>query len=433
MTASTAQVAADTRRERVILLVLAAVQFTNIVDFMILMPLGPQLFRTMGINERQFGGVVSAYTFSACLAGLAAALFVDRFDRKRSFLVAYAGFLVGTACCGLVNGYLPLLAARVFTGAFGGVIGGMAMAIIGDVFPENRRGAATGALMSAFALASVAGVPAGLYLGTKYDWHAPFLALTALATLILPAAVWALPNLRTHLDAVARETDSPLRRLATTIIEPDHLRAFALIITLMLGGFLVIPFISPYYVANVGLREADLPAIYAAGGFLTLFAAPLIGRLADHYGKLRVYLIVAPVAGVMMVIITNLPRVPVWVAVAAFAGLMVGNAGRMVVAMAMVTSCVEPRRRGGFMSVNAAVQHLATGLGAFLGGLIVRRAADGTFLHFDRVGYLALTSTVASLFLARRLRSYAPSIPVADCVAADLDGPTAVPLAGLVD
>src|SRR5262245_28812893 len=164
-------------RERLVLLILAAVQFTTIVDFMIVMPLGPQLMRTLHIGPTKFGLIVSSYTFAAGVAGLVASSVVDRFARRTTCMVLYAGFLLGTLCCALAPNYEALVAARVVTGAFGGILGGLAMAIIGDVFPEERRGRATGSLMTGFALASVAGVPLGLFIGTEFGWHMPFIAL----------------------------------------------------------------------------------------------------------------------------------------------------------------------------------------------------------------------------------------------------------------
>jgi DHA1 family inner membrane transport protein len=391
------------RRERVVLLILGAVQFTSVIDFMVVMPLGEQLMRTLSINPRQFGFIVSSYTFSAGVTGLLAASLMDRFDRRTAYLTLYSGFLLGTLLCGLANSYATLLAARVVTGAFGGILGGLSMAIIGDVFPDSRRGAATGSLMSAFALASVLGVPFGIHLGTEYGWHAPFFFLVGLGSLAMVAGWRALPSLRGHLNPSVPAAD-PLKQIFTTLTRPDHLRAFALIVTLMFGGFAVIPYISPYLVSNVGVSEKNLTWVYVAGGGLTLVAAPMIGRLADRYGKLRMYLIVAPIAAVMMIVVTNLPRVPLDAAVAATGLLMVGNAGRMVVAMAMITGSIEPKRRGSFMSANSSVQHFATGLGAILGGRIIERATDGTLRHFDRVGWIAVAATLLSLWLASRLR-----------------------------
>ncbi len=214
------------------------------------------------------------------------------------------------------------------------------------------------------------------------------------------------PPLRGHLGHAPGA--HPLAEMRATYTHPNHLRAFALIVTLMFGSFAVIPFLSPYLVANVGVAEASLPWVYIAGGGLTLVAAPVIGRLADRYGKLRVYRIVAPVSAILMLVVTNLPRVGLVLAVAAVAVLMTSNAGRMVAAMAMVVGSVEPRRRGGFMSANSSVQHLATGLGAAVGGLIIVRATDGTLRHFDRVGLIAVASTLLSLWLAGRLRPAGP-------------------------
>ncbi len=397
-------------REMMLLLMLASVQFTSIVDFMVVMPLGPQLKRTLEITSSQFGLIVSSYTISAGIAGIFAASFMDRFGRKAAFLTLYCGFLVGTFLCGLAGSYPTLLAARVATGAFGGILGGMALAIVGDVFPEYKRGRATGVLMSAFALASVVGVPVGIYLGNRFDWHAPFLVLAALGLPVLFASIRVLPALRDHLHHGPHA--HPLAKLAETFSHANHLRAFALVATMMLGGFAVIPYISVYVVGNVGVREADLPIIYVTGGLLTLVGAPIVGRFADRHGKLPVYRVVASISAVLMVLVTNLPRLPIALVAAATGTLMLTNAGRMVAAMAMVTGSVEQRRRGGFMSANSAVQHISTGLGAYLGGLIIAdNPVDHSIRHFDRVGWIAVAATLLSLWLAGRVRPAASPAP----------------------
>jgi MFS transporter, DHA1 family, inner membrane transport protein len=396
--------------ELMILLMLASVQFTSIVDFMVVMPLGPQLIRTLGITSSRFGLIVSSYTISAGIAGIFAASFMDRFGRKAAFLTLFSGFLVGTFLCGLAQSYPTLLAARVVTGAFGGILGGMALAIVGDVFPEHKRGRATGVLMSAFALASVVGVPVGIYLGNRFDWHAPFLVLAGLGVPVLFAAMRILPALRGHLHGGPHA--HPLAKLAETFSHTNHLRAFALVATMMLGGFAVIPYISVYLVRNLGVRETDLPVIYVTGGLLTLVGAPIVGRLADRYGKLPVYRVVATISAVLMMLVTNLPPLPLALIAAATGTLMLTNAGRMVAAMAMVTGSVEQRRRGGFMSANSAVQHLSTGLGAYLGGLIIAdNVADHTIRNFEKVGWMAVAATLISLWLAGRVRPAAKPAP----------------------
>lgn len=400
-------------RERVILLVLASVQFTNIVDFMVIMPLGPQLERTMGLSPAQFGWIVSSYTFAAGVAGLLASMYADRFARRPAFLVLYAGFLAGTLACGLAPTFGTLVAARILTGAFGGVLGGMAMAIIGDIFPEERRGTAMGILMSAFSVASVAGVPIGLALGSRYGWHITFLALAALGLPLLFIAARALPRLDAHLQRV--RVKHPLAQLWETFSHPNHIRAFALMVVMMFGSFSVVPFLSPFLVANVGVTEAQLPLVYIFGGILSLFGAPLAGRMADRFGKLQVYRVVAPATAVLMILSTSLTPVPLAVAVAVVAMLMLSNAGRMVPAMAMITSSVEPHRRGGFLGANAAVQHLAAGLGASIGGLLLTKSSSGALLHYPQVGMIGAAATIASLWIAGQLR---PAVITAAPVAA---------------
>ncbi|WP_397568734.1 MFS transporter [Schlesneria sp. T3-172] len=393
---------AAVRRERLILLILAAVQFTTIVDFMIVMPLGPQLMRTLQIGPAEFGLIVSSYTFAAGLSGLVASSIVDRFPRRTSFLVLYSGFLLGTLLCAISPTYHTLVAARIATGAFGGVLGGMAMTIIGDVVPEERRGRATGSLMTGFALASVAGVPLGLFLGTNYGWQVPFIALVIAGVPILFLAPFAMPRLDGHVHQVHAH---PLRSLTETFSFASHLNAFALTVALMMGSFTVFPYVSTYFVSNVGLTEQQLPLIYVVGGGLTLFTASAIGKLTDHWGALTVFRTISPISALLLLAITHLPHVAVSVAVVVFGSLMVSNVGRMIAAMTMITSSVERHRRGGFLSANSSVQHIASGMGAYVGGIIISESENGLLERFGLVGWIAAGSTLISLWLAGRIRS----------------------------
>lgn len=392
---------AQQRYERIVLFILASVQFITIVDFMIVMPLGPQLMRTLQINPTQFGLVVSSYTFAAGVAGIIASSFADRFARRTTFIVLYTGFLLGTLCCGLAPTYAWLISARIVTGAFGGILGGISMAIIGDVFPEHRRGRATGSLMTGFALASVAGVPLGLVLGTRFGWHIPFVVLAVGGIPLLILARFAMPRLDSHIDGVHT---SPLRSLRETFSHPNHLNAFALIIALAIGSFTVFPYLSAYLVSNVGMTEHQLPLIYIVGGVLTLIASPIVGRMADRFGKRRLYRIIAPASAVMLLTVTHLPATHVAIAVGAFGLLMVCNVGRMIPAMAMVTSSVRPERRGAFLSANSSVQHVASGIGAYLGGAIVVESSSGKLENFGTVGWIAAAATLITLWLAGRVQ-----------------------------
>jgi MFS transporter, DHA1 family, inner membrane transport protein len=409
------------RRELILLLILASVQFTSIVDFMVVMPLGPQLMAKLGINPTQFSRIVASYTIAAGLAGLLVSSIMDRFGRKSAYLTLYAGFLLGTLLCGLSRSYSVLLAARVVTGAFGGILAGLSLAIIADVFPEERRGRATGILMSAFAVASVVGVPTGIALGAKYGWYTPFLILAGLGLPVFFIAFYGLPPLREHLHHAVHA--HPLAQIASTFSRANHLRSFALTVAVMLGSFSVIPFVSMFLVANVGVSEANLTWVFVTGGLLTLVGAPLIGRLADRLGKLRVYRAVALIATALILVITNLPRVPLAVAAGVVGVFMLSNAGRMTAALAMISGSVERRRRGGFMSANSAVQHLASGFGAMIGGRILSKAPDGMILHFGRVGLFAVGATLASLWVAGLVRPAVEPLPMGDGATA-MDGST---------
>ena len=393
-----------TSREAAILFTLAAFQFIGIVDFMIVMPLGPQLRADLGIDAQKFSWVVSAYTLAAGLAGVLAAPWLDRVPRKTAYLVFALGLLAGTAACGLATTYPLVLAARCVTGGFGGVLGGLALTIVADVFPSERRGRATGILMLAFAAASVAGVPLGIALGMRLGWQAPFFALTLLGLPLVGLSAWSLPPLAAHVDGTRRHA---VAHLLDAITVPASRRASALIALLMVGAFAVIPFISTALVANAGVTEAQLPAVFVVGGLLTLVSTPLTGRLVDRFGPLPVFRGIVPLSAVMILVLTNLPAVGIAVAAPVAAVLMAANAGRMVTAMSLITSSIEPRRRGSFMSTNSSVQHVASGVGATLGGMIVEGGVGEPLRHFGTVGLLAAGATIASLWLAARIRPVA--------------------------
>lgn len=393
------------KRERSLVAVLAAVQFTHIVDFMIIMPLGPQLMRVMGISPQQFALLVAIYTVTAAFASLAAAFYTDRFDRRKTLVLLYGGFVVSTLLCGIAPGFATLLAARAVAGAFGGVAGATVHSIIGDAVPEQRRGAATGMIMSAFALSSILGVPAGLFLAAAYSWRAPFLFLAAISLLVMAAAWKIIPAMRGHL--VEGEAHRPLAQMKAVIGGANHRRAFLFMFVLMFAGFSVIPFISPYMVANVGLKETDLPYLYFFGGLATAFSSRYIGKLSDRHGKRQVFAAVGLLSIAPLLITTNLPPVPVWLAICASVIFMVLVSGRFVPAMALVISSVTPRLRGGFMSLNAAIQQLGMGLASLLSGLIIGHGTDGALTRYWLVGLIAVGATLLAIALAWRVKPVA--------------------------
>lgn len=389
-------------RELLLLLTLAAMQFTNILDFMIMMPLAPSFMRLFDLDPQHFGFLVSAYTFAAAASGFVAAFWVDRFSRKRALLAMYTGFVIATALCGLATGYPLLLAARIVAGIFGGVIGALAMTIVADVVPYARRARGTAIVAAAFSLAAVMGVPLGLWFAAHFSWRAPFLVLAAFSVLVWLAAWRLVPRLDAHVHPGERR--APVAQLRAIFGVTNHLRAFAFMIALMTSMFMVVPFIAAYNVANVGVLETELPYIYFAGGITTLFTAQVIGRLADRYGKRRLFTILGFISIVPLVVLTHLPAVPMAQVIVVTILFFVFVPGRFGPAMALVTGSVSPRLRGSFMSFNGAVQQLGSGIASLVAGLIIGRAADGSLTRYDWVGWCSVAATLVAIALARRIR-----------------------------
>jgi predicted MFS family arabinose efflux permease len=392
-------------QENRLVALLAAIKFTHILDFMIMMPLGPQLMRLWGVSPSEFGLLVSAYTFSAGICGLAFSFVLDRFERRQALVFLYAGFLLGTLMCAMAESYAMLLAARLLAGAFGGLLGAQVLAIVGDAIPLQRRAAAMGKMMSAFSLASVAGVPFGLFLADRMGWHAPFLFIVAVGALLAAAAWRFIPVMTGHLQR--KDDQMSLRQAVQELADPDQLRAHLFIVLLMVGQFSVIPFIAPYMVKNVGLSESQLPLIYLVGGALTFFSNPLVGRLADRFGRLRVFTVLAVLSLFPLWIMTNMGPVGMVISLAAVGLFFVFVTGRIVPAMTMVSAVVPPQKRGTFMGMNTAVQQLASGAGSYVAGLMVTTAATGQLMGYANVGYMAIVASVAAMFMARWLRAVA--------------------------
>jgi predicted MFS family arabinose efflux permease len=391
-----------TLKESHLLLLLASIQFTHILDFVIIMPLGPRFMDVFKINPQEFGFIVSSYTFSAGLAGIIGTGFVDRFDRKAVLNTAYLGFVLGTYLSAISPDYKMLLLARIVSGAFGGILGAMVFSILGDVIPYERRGKASGIIMSAFSFASVIGVPLGLYLASQFNsWAAPFWGLAILSTFILLFSHFIMPSVKTHINKL--ENHSVYKVYMIILKDSNHLKAFMLIISMMFAGFSVIPFISPYMVSNVGVSEKDLSYLYFFGGAATIFTARIIGTFADKFGKYKVFSIIAALSTIPIYIITNLSVVPLYHALVASTLFFILVSGRFIPALAMITSSVLPRNRGGFMSLNSSFQQIASGMASIIAGMILVKNQDGTMSNYQYVGYMAMCSTFLAIYIGSKL------------------------------
>ena len=387
--------------------VLAFLQFTIILDFMIISPLGAMMMPTLNITPHQFGWAVSSYAFSAGVSGFLAAGFADRFDRKRLLLFFYCGFMLGTLLCALANTYPLLLLARIVTGLFGGVIGSVALAIATDLFPLEMRGRVMGIMSTAFAASQVLGLPAGLFFANRWDWHAPFFAILAVA---IPAGVIILLRMRPVVDHLTlKQERSALMHLIHTVAERRFSLAFVLVTLLPTGGYMLMPFGTAFIVNNVGLPFATLPVIYLVTGLFAVFVGPLVGKASDRFGKFPTFCVGTVISVVTVTIWTNLGHLPLaWVIVInviLFAGIF----SRMIPAQALISAIPPPNQRGAFNAVSASLQQMAGGISAGVAGLIIIQMPNGVLQHFDWLGYIVTAVALVSVGLMYFLHKQVPA------------------------
>ena len=390
------------RRERWLLFTLAGIQFTHILDFMIMMPLGPQFTALFGISNAQFGLLVSAYTLSAGFSGLMAATYIDRFGRKPLLLGMYSLFGLATLACAFAPDYLWLMVARVAAGLFGGVLSALSQTIVADVIPFERRGRAMSVVMTSFSVSTVAGVPMGLFLAAHFNWHAPFVGIAALVGLLSLAAWQTLPRLDAHLHHPERV--SVWRGIGQVLAEPNHLKAFAVSGLMMFAAFTVIPYITIYLQSNAGMKTQEVPWIYLCGGLATLLSARYFGRLTDRVGKVQMFQRLALAVTVPLMGTTLSQGLPLWGLLAISTLFFTVMSGRMIPGMAMISSAALPRLRGTFMTLNSAVQSASMGLAALVAGLIIGRDAQGQLTGYWVAGLLGVVASLLSVWLAGHLR-----------------------------
>ncbi|MBA2548390.1 MAG: MFS transporter [Burkholderiaceae bacterium] len=381
------------------LLTLAAIQFTTVLAFMVIMPLAPQFARVFDLSAQQFGWLISAYTFAAAIAGFAASVVIERFERKRVLLAMYVGFVAAAVVTSCAQNFPMLLVARALAGIFGGVLYGVIFTVLGDAIPEARRGRATGVVMTSFAIATVAGVPIALLLSNAFNWRAAFFVVAASGAINALYARKSLPNVTpVRLTREQKPEASIWIDFMRTLTFPNHLRAFTFTFLMMISGFMVIPYISLYMTANIGLPETQLPLVYLAGGVATFFTARWFGRWADRIGKRKAYRWIALVSIAPLLIITHAPVLPLFATLLIAVIFFVFVSGRMVPAMAVVTSAAMPGGRGAFMTLNGSVMQIGSGCAATLSGALIQRLPSGALQNYNWVGWIAVAATLIAVW-----------------------------------
>ena len=383
------------RYQSLLIALLAFTQFMIILDFMIMSPLGAIMMPSLNITAGQFGVAVSAYAFSAGISGILAAGFADRFDRKRLLLFFYVGFTLGTIVCALAQNFQVLLLGRIVTGLFGGVIGSIVLAIITDLFPSQQRGRVMGFVQTAFAASQVLGIPAGLFLANHWNWHVCFAAIVGLSVAAIAVIAFLMRPVDEHLRL--KQDRNPFHHLIATVGEPRYTLAFAVTTLLATGGFMLMPFGSAYTVHNLGIDILHLPTISLVSGLFSIVTGPLVGRASDAFGKYPTFVFGSAVSVVMVLIYTHLGHVSLATAILVNVLMFVGIFSRMIPSQALMSAIPDPSQRGSFSAVSASVQQLSGGLGSVLAAAIIAQAPDGSLIHFDRLGYIVVTTSIVSL------------------------------------
>lgn len=386
-------------REKKLIWALAAIQFTHILDFMIVMPLGPQLLDVFDISAGKFGVLVSAYSASAAVATLIAAVFLDRFDRQTAIRWSYGLFALATLACALSPNFNTLLLARCCAGFFGGLISVLVQTIVADVVPFERRGKAMGTIMASFSLATVAGVPLSLLAANQFGWQAPFVILALCSAVALQLCWKIFPSLSGHID----DTGPPVfKSLFEVLAVPRYWLAYAFSLSMIFTGFTVIPFITLYIQGNLGMLQSQIPIFYMVGGIATLITAPLIGKASDIKGKAPVFILLAAFLIVPLIAVTHVDYAGFWMILTLTTAFFVFSSGRMIPAMALVGSIPSGRHRGTYMSLNNTVQSAGMASAAFAGGVLAG-SMDGRLLHYEYNGWLGAASSLLSIFLLVQL------------------------------
>lgn len=385
-----------------VIVILALTQFTVVLDFMVMSPLGDMLMKSMDLTTTQFAFAVSGYAFSAGVSGIATAGFADRFDRKKLLLFFYIGFILGTLFCGLITTYPLLIAARIVTGVFGGVIGSISLAIVADLFALEKRGRVMGFMQMGFGASQILGIPISLYIANAYGWQSPFFMIVVLATIVWFAIVLKMKPIIKHLEV--KSDRNALTHLWHTIKNRDYRIGFFATALLSVGGFMMMPWGSAFAINNLHVTAEQLPLLFMVSGVSAIVIMPVIGRFSDKIDKFKLFAIASIWMIIAVIIYTNLTPVPLWIVLTVNVLMMIGMMSRMVPSMALATALPKLQDRGAFMSINSSLQQFAGGIAASVGGfIVVQKTKYSPLEHYDTLGYVIVGISIIGVYAVYRV------------------------------
>jgi predicted MFS family arabinose efflux permease len=388
--------------EKFVIAILALTQFTVVLDFMVMSPLGDMLMKSMNLTTAQFGFAVSSYAFSAGISGLLTAGFADKFDRKKLLLFFYTGFIVGTFFCSITTSYPMLIAARITTGLFGGVIGSVSMAIVADLFTIDRRGRVMGFMQMGFGASQVLGIPISLFIANMWGWQSPFVMIVGLAVIICAVIILKLQPINKHLEG--QREQNAFKHLLHTVSQRKYRIGFLATALLSLGGFMMMPWGSAFAINNLHVTTHQLPVLFMVSGISSLVIMPLIGKLSDRIDKFKLFAIASLWMMIMVIIYTNLTPVPLIIVLLMNVFFMMGIMSRMVPSLALTSALPKMQDRGAFMSISSSLQQIAGGIAAAVGGMIVvQKNKFSPLEHYDTLGYVIVALSFVTVFMVYRV------------------------------
>lgn len=393
-----------TQYQIIVVSLLALTQFSVVLDFMVMSPLGDILMKSMKMTPGQFGVVVSSYALSAGFSGFLTASFADKFDRKKLLLFFYFGFIIGTLLCGLSSTYEFLVFSRIITGIFGGVISSISLAIVADVFDFNQRGRVMGFIQMGFGISQILGIPISLFLANQWNWQAPFYMIVGLSLMIFCIIYLVLKPVTDHL---ALQRANALKHMWNTIKNRQYRIGFIATAFMSLGGYLMMPWGSAFAVNNVGIAQSDLPLMFMIVGLITFAVMPLIGFISDRVNKFAVFTGASIIMAFSILIYSHLNQTSFFILVVVNGIMMMGIMARMIPSQALTASLPEIQDRGAFMSINSSLQQMAGGIAAMVSGMIVLQKSETSPLErFDLLGYLVIAIILINIFLTHRVYKY---------------------------
>lgn len=391
-------------QRKYVLLLLAFINFTHIVDSMLIMPLGDMFINEFDISSGQYSILVSAYAIAATISSLIGTFVLDKFDRRRALIIMYTGFAIGTFLCAFAQSYTALLSLRFITGFFGGTIGALVLAIVSDLYLFKERGKAMGVLMGAFSAAAALGIPIGLFLAAKGSWNTPFWIIGAVGALVSALLIWKFPKMTDHLKSQEKGL-AFVKTIKNITNDGNQINALWAGFILVLGHFMIIPFISPYYINNVGITQLEISYQFFFGGLATIVSSIFVGRWTDKFGFVKVFTTMMLLSFIPVIMITNLGVSPLWYAVSLSTLFFITASGRMIPANTIITAAVNEGNRGSFMSLKSSLQQFAIAIAALVSGLIMTQDENsGQFSHYEIVGYISVVIGVITIYFVNKIK-----------------------------